>query len=116
METKIVIQKLKQEVKSNYALAEKYYAILSAINDLKLTQREIQLIAFTAIRGNMSYANNREDFCKAYNSTSPTINNIISKLKKVNVLVKDRGKIKVNPIILFNFNLDVTLQINLVHG
>ena len=34
--------------------------INSAINNLKFTQREIQLIAFTAISGNMSYKHIRE--------------------------------------------------------
>lgn len=115
METNIIVQKLKHLVIDNYSLSEKYYSILSAINDLKLTQREIQLIAFTAIRGNMSYANIREDFCKKYETSSPTINNMISKLKKLSILVKDKGKIKVNPIILLDFNLDISLEIKLVH-
>lgn len=117
METnKVILQKLKCSSDDNYSLAEKYYSILSAINNLKLTAREIQLVAFTAVRGNMSYANVREDFCKRYNTTSPTINNIISKLKKIGVLIKDKGKIKVNPVILLNFSLDVTLDIKLTHG
>jgi hypothetical protein len=116
METnKVIVQKLKHSVSDNYQLAEKYYSILSAVNDLKLTQREIQLIAFTAIRGNMSYNNIREDFCNKFNTSSPTINNIISKLKKIGVLIKDRGKIKVNPAIILNFNFNVILQISLLH-
>jgi hypothetical protein len=40
---------------------------------------------------------------------------MISKLKKINVLVKDKGKIKTNPVLILNFNLDVKLEINLVH-
>jgi len=116
METKFIVQSLKKSVDNSLLLAERYYALLSAVNDLKLTTREIQLIAFTAVRGNMSYANVREDFCKKYGTTSPTINNIISKLKKMYVLVKDKGKIKVNPVILLDFNKDVTLEIKLVHA
>lgn len=115
METKI-LQKIKNQSPDSFSLAEKYYSILSAINNLKLTQREIQLIAFTAIKGNISYANIRKEFCERYNSTSPTINNLISKLKKINVLVKDGTKVKVNPIIILDFNKDITLQINLTHG
>ena len=91
METnkKIVVQKLKKPVGDNYSCAEKYYTLLSALNDLKLTQREIQLIAFAAIKGNISYANIREEFCNKHNSSTPTINNMISKLKKLGILVKD---------------------------
>lgn len=109
-----VAQKLSKVVEDKYIIAEKYYNILSAINDMKLTQREVQLIAFTAIKGNMSYTVNREEFCKKYNTSSPTINNIISKLKRMGILIKDRGKIKVNPLILLNFNLEtIILQVSL---
>ncbi len=113
---KIIIQKIRSLNGDSYSLAEKYYGILSVINDLKLTQREVQLIAFTAIRGNISYASFREEFCKKHSTTSPTINNIISRLKKFGVLIKVDGKVKVAPVILLNFNLDVTLEIKLTHG
>ena len=119
METKPkspIVQRLKKSVKDDIALAEKYYRILSSINDLKLTNREVQLIAFAAIKGNISYANIRQEFCTIYNSTSPAINNIISKLKKMGVFVKDGTKVKVNPLILLNFDKDIILQISLIHG
>lgn len=117
METKVVIvQKLKKSVEDNYASAEKYYSLLSTLNELKLTHREIQLIAFTAIKGNISYANIREEFCSKYNTTAPTINNIISKLKRIGVLVKDGTKVKVNPRIILNFDKDLVLDIKIVHG
>jgi DNA-binding MarR family transcriptional regulator len=103
-------------VEDSYILAEKYYRILSAVNDLKLTNREIQLIAFAAMKGNISYANIRKEFCEKYDSTSPAINNIISKLKKMGVFVKDGTKVKVNPLILLNFDKDIVLQISLIHG
>jgi hypothetical protein len=111
----IIVQRLKKEVNDDLQLAEKYYSILSVINNLRLTDREIQLIAFTAIKGNITYANVREEFCKLHNTTSPTINNIISKLKKIGIFVKETGKVKVNPRIVIDFNKDVTLDIKLVH-
>lgn len=114
--TKIVVQRLKKKIDSEMELATKYYSILSAINNLHLTEREIQLISFTAIKGNITYANVREEFCKTYNSTSPTINNIISKLKKIGVFIKENGKVKVNPVIVIDFKKDLTLDIKLVHG
>jgi hypothetical protein len=112
---KIIVQKFLRKVEDDYAMAEKYYSLLSTVNDLKLTTREVQLVAFTAIRGNISYSSIREDFCKRHNSTSPTINNIISKLKKVGVLVKDGSKIKVNPVINLNFSNNITLEIKIEH-
>ncbi len=113
---KIILQKLSFKDEDNYVLAERYYSLLSALNNLKLTQREVQLIAFTAVRGNMSYANVKEEFCKKYESSSPTISNIVSKLKRMGILIKDGGKIKLTPVIQLNFNLDVKLEINLTHG
>jgi hypothetical protein len=114
--TKKIVQTLKKPVTDSFSLAEKYYDIISSVNGLGLTDREIQLVAFASIRGNISYANIREEFCKKYNTTNQTINNIISKLKKVGVMVKDGSKVKVNPIIVLDFNKDVTLEIKLIHG
>jgi hypothetical protein len=114
--TKIIVQRLKKDVSTDMELAMKYYSILSIINSLNLTEREIQLVSFTAIKGNITYANVREEFCKTYNSTSPSINNIISKLKKIGIFIKENGKVKVNPIInSIDFKKDLTLEIKLVH-
>jgi hypothetical protein len=112
----IIVQKLRTQLADSFGVAEKYYSLLSAVNNLGLTPREIQLIAFTAIKGNISYANIRAEFCEKYKSSPPTINNMISKLKKIGVFVKDGTKVKVNPIIVLNFDKDITLQINVVHG
>ena len=112
----MIVQRLKRDVSTDIELAIKYYSILSAINNLHLTEREIQLISFTAIKGNITYANVREEFCKTYNSTSPSINNIISKLKKVGIFIKENGKVKVNPIIVIDFKKDLTLEIKILHG
>lgn len=116
MEPTIIVQKLKKVEPDNFVLAQKYYSILSILNNLGLTEREIQLVAFTAIKGNISYKHLREEFCKKYNTSSPTINNIISKLKKMQMFIKDGGKVKVNPVIILKFNNDIKLEINLTHG
>ena len=111
----MIVQSLKRVVDTDIQLAEKYYSILFTINNLHLTEREIQLIAFTAIKGNITYANVREEFCKTYNSTSPTINNIVSKLKRLGIFVKENGKVKINPKIIIDFKKDLMLNIKLVH-
>ena len=111
----MIVQSLKKDVSTDFQLAEKYYNILFTINNLHLTEREIQLIAFTAIKGNITYANVREEFCKTYNSTSPTINNIVSKLKRLGIFIKENGKVKVNPKIIIDFKKDLMLNIKLIH-
>jgi len=109
----MILQRMKKVDESAYIRAERYYAILSVINDIQLTKRELQLVAFTAIKGNISYTNYRKEFCSLYDSSSPTINNMISKLKKNNVLVKDNNKIKVNPLIQLDFEKALQLEIKL---
>jgi hypothetical protein len=111
----MIIQTLFRKVNDEYEMAERYYSLLSTINNLKLTQRELQLVAFTAIRGNISYSTIREDFCTKYNTSSATINNMISKLKKVKVLVKDGSKIKVNPVIILDFKQPIKLEVKMEH-
>ena len=114
--SKITAQRLSKTLPDSTSIAEKYYSLLSTLNKLSLTQREVELIAFTAIKGNISYANIRKEFCEKYNSSSATINNMISKLKKIGVFVKDGTKIKVNPAIVLNFDNHLVLQITLKHG
>jgi hypothetical protein len=109
----IIVQKLKKVENNVYAIAEKYYSILSVINNLKLTKGELQLVAFTAINKNISYKYLREEFCLKYKTNNFTINNIVSKLKKLGVLIKVDGKVKVNPVIVLDFNNTIKLEITL---
>ena len=109
----IVVQRFKKLEKDSLSSAYRYYSILSAVNNLRLTEREIQLIAFIAIKGNISYINNREEFCRLYQSSAPTINNIVSKLRKQGILVKEASKIKIHPAITIDFSKEVVLQVRL---
>ncbi len=112
----MVIQKLQKSLDDEYAIAQQYYSILSAINNLGLTKREIELVAFTAVKGTISYANVRAQFCERYNTTTATINNIVSKLKKIGIFVKKSGKVRVNPIIVIDFKKNLNLVIRIAHN
>lgn len=116
MEKRITYQKLGASFEDRYALAEKYYELLFCLNSMKITEREIQLIAFTAIKGNITFANVREEFCKKFNTSAATMNNMISRLRKLGILIKESGKIKVIPKIVLNFDNDVVLQIKMGNG
>jgi biotin operon repressor len=111
---KIIVQKLRKQGEDILVRAYRYYSILSVVNDLRLTEREIQLLGFTAVKGNISYKYIRDEFCEKYNSSAPTINNMISKLKRMGVLVKEGSKIKVAPVISLNFENNITLEIKIV--
>lgn len=109
----MILQKLQPKTSDEYSSAETYYNILSSINKLGLTEREIQLVAFTAIKGNISTPNVRAEFCDRYGSTVATIGNIITKLKKDSIFIKEKGKVKVNPRIVLDFTKPIILQITL---
>jgi len=115
MET-TTVQKLSKDSSNRLELAQKYYSLISALNNLALTEREIQLVAFSAVRGSISFATVREDFCSLYQSSFPTINNMVSKLKKSYVLIKQGKQIVVNPRIALDFSKPIILQITLTHN
>lgn len=112
---KTTFQRLKKEIPDKFILAQRYYSLLFVLNGLHLTERELQLVAFAAVKGNISYANFRQEFCEKYETSSPTINNMISKLKKSGVFIKSGAKVAVNPVIMLNFDNDIKLEINLTH-
>ena len=111
----MIVQKIKTTDQDVLLTAQKYYGILSVINKLDLTEREIQLVAFTAVKGNITYANVREEFCKKYSTSTSTINNIISKLKKIGLFIKEEGKVKINPVVVLDFKKSIVLEIKLEH-
>ncbi len=116
MENSFIEQTFKGKVKSKFELAVKYYTVLFALTDLRITKREIQLIAYTAINGNISYSTTREDFITTFKTSSATINNMVSKLKKKKILIKDGSKVKVQPQLILNFDNNLKLNILISNG
>lgn len=108
------VQKLSKVNKDPYALAHKYYQIMSVLNDLKLAEGEIQLVAFTSIRGNIADPEIRDEYCKTYKTTSATINNIVYRLKKKKIILKKDKEIFVNPALTqVNFDEPLALVVSL---
>jgi len=115
-EKKTIVQKINLSEKESLSIAQRYYSLLSAISNTKLTTREIQLVAFISLKGNIHYSSNREEFCTMYKSSPQSINNMVSKLRRVKILIKETGKTNINPQFLLDFNNDIILQISLLHG
>lgn len=109
----IIKQVIKSESTDLVEKAIKYYSVLSIINNLKLTEREIQLTAYIAVNGTINYQNIREGFCERFNSSNATINNMISKLTKLDIFKRVKNKIVVNPVILLDFKKEICLLIKL---
>jgi hypothetical protein len=113
---KTIVQKISKNILDEFALAEKYYSIISIINNLNLTQREIELVAYTSIVGNITQPKFRQEFCDLYNTSNATINNMTSKLRKMYVMVKAGKNVKINPILILDFNSNLNLVITFNHG
>ena len=107
------VQKIKKVYSSEFELAEKYYSVISALNNISLTTRQTQLLAFLAVRGTLSSVSSRKEFCERYNSSNATINNLISDLKEMKLVVKENNKIKVNSTILPKFTNGLGLSLTL---
>ena len=112
----IIFQRLRHSVEDEYELAEKYYSLLSVVNDLGLTKREVQLVSFMAINKDISYSKLKNEFCKKYSSTVATFNNMVCKLSRMGVLVRDKKRARVEPSITLNFEKPLKLEINLANG
>ncbi len=75
----------------------KYFSIISIINNLKLNNRQIELLAFVNIKGTISPKTFREEFVAQFKSSANTLNNLISQLQRKKLLVKDdNGKLRIN--------------------
>ena len=110
----MILQKILINVNTPLEIAEKYFAIMSVVNDLELAKREVQLVAFTAVKGNIHSERSKEEFVRHYNSSLATVGNIISKLSKNSLLKKGKKEVYVNKALLQEFDkgvrLDLTLQ------
>lgn len=109
------IQRLNKVVTDQYSVAKKYYQILlNAVNDLSLADKEIELIAFAAVKGNITDAGVREEFCSKYNTTVATINNMVWRLKKKNIFHKKGKELFINPVLTkLDFSTNTTLVISI---
>lgn len=99
---------IKKTYKTEFELARKFYSVLFILNDAPLTNKEMDLLAFTAVRGSISTLPAKTDFGKEFGMSNSSINNIISKLQRMGILKKIEGKTKVNPQI----QVDLTKKLN----
>ena len=112
----MIVQKIRREELSTFDVAYKYYATIFTINGISLTEKEMQLVAFIGTHGSISYKHVKEEFCTQFNTSIATINNMVSKLKNLQVLIKEDGKIKLPQAISLDFNKGIMLNIVLSNG
>jgi hypothetical protein len=111
---KLIVQKLQRKLPSNIEKAIMYYTILSVVNNLKLTDKQVELLAFTSVRGTITSPSARSEFVEMFDSSLQSLENIKNKLKRKGWLVEVDKKYRVNPRVNLDFTRDIVLQINLV--
>lgn len=109
----ITAQIIKKQYSSSLERAMVYYSVLSVTSNLNLTERQIQLLAFTAVNGTLSKGGVKEKFIEQFGSSKATIANMIHQLSKRGFLIKEKGKIKVHPQINIDFEKDIILKLSL---
>lgn len=111
----IVVQRLKKNYSNRIDKAITYFSILDALNSLSLTKKQIELLAYTSLRGTISSLSSKEDFVKQFGSSVDSINNMISKLYKKKLLIKHKdGKIKIPKSLVLDFdNSEIVLNITI---
>lgn len=107
--------KIKKVIKDDLELALKYYRIVSILNDFNWTPLETEIIAFTAVKGNILQGGSKEQFCSLFNTTEASLTKTTYKLIKKYFLVKVDKKTQVNPQLLLNFSQDLFIQLTLIN-
>lgn len=111
---KVIVQKLQKKLPSNIEKAIRYYSILSVVDNLKLTHKQVELLAFTSVRGTITSPSARREFVEMFDSSLQSLENIKNKLKRRGWLVEVDKKYRVNPRVNLDFSRDIFLQINLL--
>lgn len=111
---KVIVQKIKKEVSSDLDRAIKYYSVLCAVKDIKLSRRQLELLAFIAVKGTISSPAVRREFVNTFNSSLASLENLKGKLVRKGWLVEVDRKYRVSPGLTADFSKDMILQINLM--
>lgn len=109
----VIVQKMKKVFNSDLQRAIKYYSLLCALNNLKLSPKQIELLSFIAVKGGIASPTARQEFVAMFDSSLASMENIKHKLVKKGWLVEIDRKYKVNPKIGLDFSKDIVLQISL---
>lgn len=88
-----------------------WFQFISAINNIKLAKRELELLAFINYRGTISSLSAKKEFCKIFGSSMGTVTNMTPRLLKKNLLIKEKTrKVRINPALVVDFDKDVAIR------
>lgn len=106
-------QKIEKRYDDPLVLAYHYYTIICKLNNIKVTNLQLKLLAFCAVRGSVYKPGRREEFMKLTGAPANSVYNLVYQLCKKRLLQKtDNGDVMVLPSICPNFK-DPTLLLSI---
>lgn len=110
----VIVQKIEKKLDSDLERAIKYYSLLSALNNLKFSPKQIELLAFAAVRGSITSPAARAEFVQLFDSSLASLENIKGVLVRRGWLVEVDKKYKINPSVNLDFSKDITIEVKLL--
>lgn len=109
-DTQVIVKTIKKSFTDKIKAGITWFKFISAINDIKLAKRELELLAFINARGTISSSSAKEEFVKMFDSSIGTVTNMVSQLFKKKLLVKEKAKTKVHPALRVDFDKDFVVR------
>lgn len=109
-ERQVLVKTIKKSFTSKIKAGVTWFKFISAINDLKLTKRELELLSFINYRGTISSSSSREEFCRVFGSSPATVSNLSAKLLRSKILVKEKSKTMITPSLRVDFDKDFVVR------
>lgn len=114
MDKDLIIQRISSASSDAFQKAVKYYSVLFSLNGIDIPDMQLNILAFTAVRGTISSGGAKEKFIEMFpTATKASIGNVVFQLRKKGFLIKRDKKIVVNPSIYLDFKRPIILQIKL---
>lgn len=104
-----------EETFSKLEVAKRYYSMVFSIYNIPVTNQELLFVSFLSINGSLFTSALRDNFISEYKVSKAAIYNMISKLKKLQVLIKEPNKkIYINKPIRVDYTSgSITLKVKL---
>lgn len=109
----IIVQKIVSQQKDALGKAVKYYSVLCALNNIRLSPMEMNMLSFAGVKGSLWSGGSMKQFCELFNSTPSSAGNLIYKLRKKGLLIRINTRIRVIPALSLDFKRDLLLNIHI---
>ncbi len=105
------VQKFKRTL-SPKERVKRYYIVLTAFNDIHLSSQQLELLVFI-VEKKLLTTETRREFAALHNTTTGTVDNLVSRLKKLGMLEDTSEGLAINPYAMPPIDRTIQLQIEL---